>query len=758
MEKINRQDHPHPREVADKSKEGNLAKAVWMALDVESSAVRYNTQSFNKNRYNATAKIDDYQQLKDKARQIKESSIENLPELLSTLEQSITKRGGHFYLAKTKTKASEYITEICQQHGAKLAIKAKSITSEEIKLNDFLEAAGIEIAETDLAEFILQVSGEQPSHIVAPAIHRSRERISELFKAHFKTDLPLETGEELTKFARDILRKKFLSADIGISGANVIAADSGTLMLVESEGNIRMATQAPPVHIALAGVEKVVPTINDLVPFLELLAPSATGQALTSYTHFIRPPLSIPSFSFDGRTKKEREFHLVLIDNGRMQMRDDPVFREALYCIRCSACMNSCANFQAVGGHAFGGETYPGGIGGSWEAGTGILEKGSFSALCSGCSRCVTQCPVKIDIPWLNENLRFQLNEKNKPGALSFVYKGLLDSEKDEKNSSLQKQFFANFAKTAKWGSRFAPLSNKIANLKVSALLAEKMFGVDKRRSLPAFYRQTLTKQFSEWQKGKKNSKLKKPISKALFFTDVYTNHSRPNAGMAAIKILSVLGVEIILSDVMAEGRAALSQGMLSTAKNRAIKTVAYLEEYLNGGMEIIVNEPSVLALFKKDYDHFIKNKNLFKSLIENSYDSLEFVMQLILQHKLVLSDYFDLPKIAAHSPIFFHSHCQQRSSNAMQPTLDLLNKLGFKVETSSVECCGMAGSFGYKKEFYDLSIHVGEDLHNQIKTAQNKKDKMMVVASGVSCHDQINDLAGIDAIHPAELIAQFLK
>jgi len=311
MISINKQNHPHPREVADKSNDGNLYKAIKMALDVESDAVRHNTQSFNKNRYKAITKIDDYRQLKDKARQIKIEAIQNLPQLLQKLEKVIKARGGHFYIAKNQVEASKYITDVCQRHGARLAIKAKSITSEEIKLNTYLERAGIEVAETDLAEFILQVSGEQPSHIVAPAIHRSRERISELFKNYFNTDLPFETGAELTKFARDILRKKFLTADVGLSGVNVIAADSGTLMLVESEGNIRMVTQAPPVHIALAGVEKVVPTTDALTPFLELLAPSATGQSLTSYTHFIRPPLSIPSFSFDGRKKKMRRLALL---------------------------------------------------------------------------------------------------------------------------------------------------------------------------------------------------------------------------------------------------------------------------------------------------------------------------------------------------------------------------------------------------------------------------------------------------------------
>ena len=225
------------------------------------------------------------------------------------------------------------------------------------------------------------MADEQPSHIVAPALHYSRERITALFKRKFNTDLPLDTGEELTKFAREKLREQFIAADAGISGANLIAADSGSLMLVESEGNIRMTTTLPPLHIAIAGIEKVVPSRTDFGTFIELLPRSGTGQPLTSYVSILHPPLKAPSFAAPGKEPaKTREFHLVLIDNGRSRMREDPVLHEALYCIRCSACLNSCANFETVGGHAFGGETYSGGIGGSWEAGTGTADRMRASA------------------------------------------------------------------------------------------------------------------------------------------------------------------------------------------------------------------------------------------------------------------------------------------------------------------------------------------------------------------------------------------
>ena len=350
----------HPRDVANKSDRDHLLRAIRMALDIESPALRHNTQTFNRNRYKTTAALPDYDALKDQVRAIKEKSIANLPELLQTLKGAVHGRGGHVFVAATAEDACRHIVDLCRWRAIKLVVKGKTITSEEIHLNRALEADGIEVAESDLAEFILQVANEQPSHFVAPALHYSRERITALFRRKFKTDLPLDTGELLTKFAREKLREKFLYADAGITGANLIAADTGTLMLVESEGNIRMSSTLPPLHIAIAGVEKVIPTRREMAPFVELLAASATGQSLSAYTSFLSPPLTDPSFALPGKANKPREFYLVLIDNGRFRMRDDPVFREALYCIRCGACLNSCANFQTVGGHAFGGEAYSG--------------------------------------------------------------------------------------------------------------------------------------------------------------------------------------------------------------------------------------------------------------------------------------------------------------------------------------------------------------------------------------------------------------
>ncbi len=729
----------HPRQVADKSSKDSLCMAIKLALDVETDALRLNTQTFNTNRYKAVKKLDDYEKLKDRARLIKEKSIENLEQLILKLTLAVKARGGNVFLAETKDDAVNYIKNICISRKAKLVVKSKSITTEEIGLNSVLEKVGIEVAETDLAEFILQVSKEQPSHNVAPAIHRSRESISELFKKNFTTDKKLDTGEELTEFARDILRQKFLLADIGISGANLIAADEGAILLVESEGNIRLTTQLPAIHIAVAGIEKIIERKKDFGVFIELLAASGTGQPLTSYTNIIEPPTSFPIFNLNRRKDNQREFHLVLINNGRLNMRMDKDLKEALYCIRCSACMNSCANFQTVGGHAFGGECYVGGIGGAWTIGTtGDLEKARFAELCSSCCRCVPNCPVKIDIPRLNTAIKHRLLQAGK----SF---------------SLQKKFFGNFSKLVGYASIFPGISNWISSLDVSKNLMEKIVGVDKRRRLPKFIGQTLLKQYQSYRK---NNPLKisstGSTNGVVLFADVYTNYNNPMVGMATIKVFDKLGIPAILSKALSEGRAAQSQGLIEKAEKEAKIVAAYLENIIDNGKSIIVVEPSVLALFRYDYEKLINNDKLFEKLSMHSFDPIEFLNKMMHDEQLNLTGKIKLENIPEN--IFYHAHCQMKTIGAGSAAADFFRRIGIEVEESNVECCGMAGSFGYKKKYYEISKSIGNELIKQIKYSDSFKSSKIVIASGTSCRDQITGEIDNPVYHPIEFLEILLK
>ena len=743
-----------PRQVANKSDKKALLEAIRMTLGVQSAAIRHNTQTFNRNRYDAVGRIADYEAMKDRARRTKENAIANLPELLRRLESSVQANGGHFFLAKTAADANRYIRDVLVKHEVKLVVKGKSITSEETRLNHSLEEVGIKVAESDLAEFILQVADEQPSHIIAPALHYSRERITALFKRKFQTDLPLDTGEELTRFAREILRQQFIAADAGISGANLIAADSGSLMLVESEGNIRMTTLLPPVHIAIAGIEKVVPSRTDFQPFIELLPASATGQPLTSYVSILRPPLPAPSFAAPGKSTKPREFHLVLIDNGRSDMREDSVLHEALYCIRCSACLNVCANFETVGGHAFGGETYSGGIGGSWEAGTGKLMNARFSELCTGCQRCLPQCPVRIDIPWLNQNLRHRMNQADGSSFAKSLLGSLTGSAPDDRTAPLPKQFFANYHTFGKWGTRFASLANNSNHTPAARKFMADVFGVDPRRELPAFPPKTWEQLFRE-----EPSLAKAPDTgtRVAMLADTFTNYGSPERGMAAVRVLRAMGIDVELTPSIPDGRAAMSQGMIDTARQQARALAKMLQPYLDSDRRIVVVEPSVLAMLRLDCKHLLDDQATVAALAANSFEPLQLIWNVATEKGIDLSKVFPASQSKLGKKLFYHSHCQQRTCNAATQTIDVLRAAGFDVITSSVECCGMAGSFGYKRDYYDLSMAVGEDLFAQIRQAEKDGASRVLVASGTSCHEQLMAGMGRSILHPAEVLSSTL-
>ncbi|MDB2223867.1 LUD domain-containing protein [Halorubrum ezzemoulense] len=715
------------------------AEHIRHILDTEGDSVQQNTRVFNEGRYESTGDLDDYERLKDEARAIKEDAIERLPELIDEVTEAVEANGGTVYLADDAADANRYITEVVD---GRTAVKSKSMTSEEIEVNEALEADGADVWETDLAEFVLQIADEAPSHIVAPAIHKSREEIAALFDEVFEPEDPPETAEELTRFAREHLGEKIRDADIGMTGANFVTADTGTLALVTSEGNARKCVQATDTHVAVAGVEKVIPSVEDLQPFVELIGRSGTGQDITSYVSLLTPPTDSPTFGDEALgSGDERDFHLVLIDNGRMEMRDDDQLRETLYCIRCSACANSCANFQHVGGHAFGGETYSGGIATGWEAGVhGEESAAEFNDLCTGCSRCVNQCPVKIDIPWINTVVRDRIN-RGTDGDLDFLVEGLTP-DADPGGIDLQKRLFGNFDTLAKLGSAFAPLSNWVAEAGPARSVLERTLGVDSRRELPRFERESLVDWFAD-----RGSRVDPDAARerVTLYPDAYTNYVRTERGKAAVRVLESLGVHVDVPAAGESGRAPLSQGMVATARSNAEAVYESLAPAVAAGRDVVVIEPSDLAMFHREYGRLLPTEE-HEALKERSYEVMEYVYGLLENG----ADLGALPD-GDGERIAYHSHCQQRTLDLEPYTTAVLDDAGFDVVTSDVECCGMAGSFGYKSEYYDLSVDVGETLADQFTTDETAD--RTVVASGTSCLEQLDALLTRRPAHPVRLL-----
>ncbi|MEK6667080.1 MAG: LutB/LldF family L-lactate oxidation iron-sulfur protein [candidate division NC10 bacterium] len=342
--------------------------------------------------------------LRDQARAIKEATLQKLDYYLEQLADNVERLGGHVHWAATAEEARETILGLCRDRGVKMAVKSKSMATEEIDLNEALERAGVTPIETDLGEYIIQLAHEKPSHIIAPAIHKTKGQVADLFSRELKERFAADP-EVLTAAARKELRQKFLQADMGITGANFAIADTGTVVLVTNEGNGRMVTSLPRIHVAVMGIEKVIPSMTDLMVFLAILARSATGQKLSVYTTLVRGPRR--SAEVDG----PEEFHLILMDNGRSHQIAGAL-REALYCLRCGACLNVCPVYRQIGGHAYG-ETYPGPIGilltAMLKGDRAVKDLAHASSLCGACQEV---CPVGIDIPRMLIELRHRLDRE----------------------------------------------------------------------------------------------------------------------------------------------------------------------------------------------------------------------------------------------------------------------------------------------------------------------------------------------------------
>jgi len=432
--------------------------------------------TFGERRKVAMQSVDNWEGLREKARKIKEQTLLHLDSYLEKFAENAEKAGAKIHWAVDGKEANEIVLNLIKERNATKVVKAKSMVSEEIHLNSALEKAGIFPIETDLGEWIIQLAQETPSHIVVPAIHKTKGQIADLFVEKVgieKTD----DVDILTQTARNVLRSKFAESEIGISGVNFGVAETGTILILENEGNIRLTTGVPKTHIAIMGIEKIVPKLTDLDVFLKLLPRSGTGQKLTTYQSLIT------GNKRDNDAEGPAELHLILLDNGRSKMLSHPVTRQSLACIRCGACLNACPVYQQIGGHAYG-SVYPGPIGAVITPQLLGIEKNKQLPYASSlCGACREVCPVKIDIPQLLLHLRAKIVEEKPNFAEGFAFNlyqkawsGTKSYELGIKTARFMQKFVAKEGKVGGIIGTFAPPVKSWAEFRDAPSVAKKSF------------------------------------------------------------------------------------------------------------------------------------------------------------------------------------------------------------------------------------------------------------------------------------------
>ena len=650
-------------------------------------------------------------------RGIKLKCLDQQAELVDRFADKMQDRGARVFLAEDGDEAIAYILELAATKGAKSVAKSKSLTSEEIEVNHPMEDAGMEVVETDLGELILQKVHEKPFHLVFPAVHKTAGEVAEIFKRVTGEDIP-EDVDAIMQVVRKYLRPIFLNADIGMTGANVGVAETGAILIETNEGNARLVSSIPDVHICIMGREKIVDTIEDALMMMMAHPISAVGQHTTTYVTWMggRSPLG------EGEGRGPRESHIIILDNGRTRMKEDPLFQDALNCIRCGACMNICPTYGVVGGHTFG-HIYPGPIGIPWTSEVhGLEEAGDFASLCISCGLCKEICPAQIDIPMMIAGVKDK--DSGQHGHLR-VNKALMAAES-----------------MARFGSAMAPLSNWVLRNSVFRWGMEKVVGIDRHRVLPPFNRRTLVKRFKK--RGPKPGS--NPIKKVAFFIDLYANYNNPELGLAAIERLEEMGCEVVIPAQRACGYPYIGYGDLKSARKVARENVAYFAPYVAEGFDVVTTEPTAAFCLKESYPKLLEESEDSTQVAGNTYEYFEYLGLVEKDIPAEEASRFEGRKFGFHIP------CHQRPLGSGGGAVKFLERRGAEVEVVETgTCCGMAGTFGLKAGVLgiQLSQAVGEPLFQAFRDA----DVEAIVTESSVCSIHLKEGTPLQVWHPLDLL-----
>ena len=672
----------------------------------------------------------DFEELRGRIAERKAYAVDHLKELCDLFQKNAEAKGAKVFRSNDPAKVREYILQVARDNNVRTVVKSKSMASEEIHLNSYLEKAGLQVKETDLGEWIIQLAGQTPSHMVMPAIHMTKEEVSDLFSKEvderLSTDIP-----RLVKVARDELRGKFLEADMGISGANIAVAETGSILTVTNEGNARLVTTLPKVHVAIIGIEKIVATFADIAPILKALPRSATAQMLTSYVTIITGQTP----NTDGSRK---ELHIVLMDNKRTEMAADPMFKEALQCIRCASCLNICPIFRLVGGHVFG-KVYTGGIGTILTAWHDNLKSSEdIQGLCIQCGACKDVCPSKIDIPGLILEIRRRL-VKNE--GLPILHKSIYAVVNN------RRLFHTMLRAASVAGKPFSKGSKFIRHLPM--FLADLTDG----RSLPAIAAKPLRDTIK---------KIRQPAGlkeRAVFYAGCLIDFAYPEMGEALVKILNKGGIEVVFpDDQTCCGAPARYSGAYEVAARNAVDNI---EALLAERADYVVSAcpTCTVALdheFIATFQSLGQSTNMARAreLAAKVIDFSTLVKKLVDEGRLTLKEGETLGKIT------YHDSCHlKRTMHAEKPPRELLTKAGYEIaEMFECDiCCGMGGSYSLKLPEVSAPI-----LQRKLK---NIKDTgaPVVAMDCPGCVMQIRggmdqDGAPVQVRHTVELLAERLQ